>query len=470
MTSWPRFPVRPHGRPSWIFFTVGAVVALITGAAGLLYPASYTPLPAKCEHSELFVVGGTDISLNYQRRALITEWNRSHRHATLVEVSDSTDLQHSQIKAMEESGGCAYDVLIMDNTWTAQFADSGYLRTLDGLNGLNDFFPNALQTGMWHGDLYAVPFNVDVGLLYRRTDMQTTMAPPATWARLIDSPVIMQLADYEGLTVNALERVWNSGGDGFTGGGGRDEKYLSKNVYRPLKEFATWVRGLGPDPREYHERQSIDAFASNTQKGLSSDERLMRNWPYAFSTLVAEPQMQRDGRLRFEVRALPGSAPRPGRPAAPARTVLGGQNLAVAKRSPHADDAEKLVEFLTNVRNQKLLFACGGFAPARYSSLGLRPGQMAPTAVRVQKCSELDKTKTGLDETNVLNDEQLRELGQAVVTALPNASPRPVTAHYSTFSRTFRGCVVKMINNEDVGARTFARAVRRSLDGQTASC
>ncbi|GGQ19931.1 multiple sugar transport system substrate-binding protein [Actinomadura coerulea] len=459
MTSWPRFRVRPHDRPSWIFFTVGAVVALIIGAAALLDPvSSYTPLPAKCEHSELFVVGGTDISLNYQRRALITEWNKSHRHATLVEVSDSTDLQHSQIKAMEESGGCAYDVLIMDNTWTAQFAESGYLRRLDDLKGLKDFFPNALQTGMWHGDLYAVPFNVDVGLLYRRTDMRTNTARPRSWARLIDSPVIMQLADYEGLTVNALESVWNSGGDGFMGEGGRDEGYLIENVYQPLKEFATRVRGLRPDPREYHERESIDAFSSSTQKGGSPTERLMRNWPYAFSTLAAEPQMQRDGGLRFEVSALPG------------RTVLGGQNLAVAKRSPHAADAEKLVEFLTEEKSQQELFACGGLAPARYSALRLRPGQAVPENWQIAKCSELDEKKTGLDETNVLDHDQLRELGQAIVTALPNASPRPVTAHYSTFSRTFRGCVVKMINNEDVGARTFARAVRRSLDGQTASC
>ncbi|MEV0665737.1 extracellular solute-binding protein [Actinomadura luteofluorescens] len=459
MTSWPRFPVRPHGGLSWTFFTVGAVVALLTGAAGLLWPTgSYTPLSSKCEHSELFVVGGTDISLNYERRRLISQWNEKHRHATLVEVSDSTDLQHSQIKAMEESGGCAYDVLIMDNTWTAQFAESGYLRPLDDFKELKDFFPNALRTGMWHGDLYAVPFNVDVGLLYRRTDMQTNTKKPDSWARLIDSPVIMQLADYEGLTVNALESVWNSGGAGFMGEGGRDEKYLRENVHQALEEFATRVRAPDPEARKYHERESIDAFASSTQKARASTERLMRNWPYAFSTLAAEPQMQKDGGLRFEVSALPG------------RTVLGGQNLAVAKRSPHAADAEKLVEFLTEKRNQKELFACGGLAPARYSALGLRPGQTVPKDWPLAKCSELDKSMTGLDETNVLDHEQLRELGRAIVTALPGASPRPVTAHYSTFSRTFRGCVAKMINNEAVGKRTFARAVRRSLDGQTASC
>ncbi|MEU8305416.1 extracellular solute-binding protein [Actinomadura sp. NPDC048955] len=457
MTSWPRFPVRPHGR-SWIFFTGGAVVALLTGAAGLLYPASsYTPLSSKCEHSELFVVGGTDISLNYERRRLISQWNEEHRHATLVEVSDSTDLQHSQIKAMEESGGCAYDVLIMDNTWTAQFAESGYLRPLDDPEDPEDFFPNALRTGWWHGDLYAVPFNVDVGLLYRRTDMPTKTEQPDSWARLIDSPVIMQLADYEGLTVNALERVWNSGGADFTGEGGRGEKYLRENVYQALEEFATRAK---PDleARKYHERESIDAFASNSQKARSSTARLMRNWPYAFSTLAAEPQMQKDGGLRFEVSALPG------------RTVLGGQNLAVAKRSPHAADAERLVKFLTEVKNQKELFACGGLAPARYSALGLRPGQKVPENWPIAKCSELDRSMTGLDETHVLDHEQLQELGRAIVTALPGASPRPVTAHYSTFSRTFRGCVVKMINNKPVGERTFARAVRRSLDGQTASC
>ena len=59
----------------------------------VLWPdASYPAMKAGCDRAELFVAGGTDVSLKNQRRALIRQWNegrypdgRPHPHATLVE-------------------------------------------------------------------------------------------------------------------------------------------------------------------------------------------------------------------------------------------------------------------------------------------------------------------------------------------------------------------------------------------------
>jgi multiple sugar transport system substrate-binding protein len=447
--------VLPHGRRAWVSAAAGAALVLVAWLVVVLWPdASYPAMKGGCDRSELFVAGGTDVSLKNQRRALIRQWNegrypdgRPHPHATLVEVSESTDLQHSQIKAVQESGSCAYDVLIMDNTWTAQFADAGYLRPLDGIDDLDDFFPAALRTGEWDGEQYAVPFNVDVGLLYHREGV----TPPTAWPGLVSSGIAMQLADYEGLTVNALEAVWNDGGAGqLTGRDRPSEDDLRTTVYPALSRLAPRVHGSLAASRQYGELQSIEAFASGT--------KLMRNWPYAFSALASEPRMRDGTRLRFGVTALPG------------RTVLGGQNLAVSEHSPNPGDAADLVEFLSGTSSQRLLFSCGGFAPGRYSALGLSPGHHSPADVQAPACSSLTGQPPGPGEVELPGEAQLTQLGRAVVTALGRAEPRPVTPHYSTFTGTFRGCVQKIFDRAGTDAESFAQAVERSLDGRTASC
>ncbi|WP_157429918.1 extracellular solute-binding protein [Actinomadura oligospora] len=436
--------------------SVGALAVLAAGLVSQIHPsAPYHALAADCGRGDLVVAGGTDVSLKAQRRALIKQWNastypdgRPHRHARLVEVSDSTDLQHSQLAAVEQSGSCAYDVLIMDNTWTAQFAEAGYLKEFHGLSDTSDFNPAALRTGQWHGTQYAVPFNLDVGLLYYREG--TT--PPATWSALVDQGYDAQLADYEGLTVNVLEDVWNDGAaDVLTGNARADEKALSSRVFPAIRRLATRVQKSLKASRQYQEQDAINAFASG--------DKLMRNWPYAFSALATEPRMRASGdRLRFHVAALPG------------HTVLGGQNLAVSAHSPSPGPSADLVRFLSGTAAQRQLFSCGGFAPARYSALGLTPTKHSPADVQARSCSGLMGRPPAPGDPDLPNQQQLTELGQAIVTALGRALPRPETEHYPTFSATFRDCSNKIIDGTSADADTFAHDVADALKGRPSSC
>ena len=49
----------------------------------------------------------------------------------------------------------------------------------------------------------------------------------------------------------------------------------------------------------------------------------------------------------------------------PGRSVLGGQNLAIAANSDQPRAAQELIEFLTSARSQQILFERGGFAATR---------------------------------------------------------------------------------------------------------
>ncbi|MEV4258856.1 extracellular solute-binding protein, partial [Spirillospora sp. NPDC049652] len=435
---------------------VGALAVLAAALVSQIHPsAPYHALAADCDRDDLVIAGGTDESLKAQRRALVKQWNassyqdgRPHRHARLVEVSDSTDLQHSQLAAVEQSGGCAYDVLIMDNTWTAQFAEAGYLKELHDLPHPADFIPAALRTGQWHGTQYAVPFNLDVGLLYYREG--TT--PPATWSDLLAQGYDAQLADFEGLTVNVLEDVWNDGAhDVLTGDSRADEKALSSRVFPAIRRLTARVQGPLKASRQYQEQDAINAFADG--------DKLMRNWPRAFSSLATEPRMRvSDDKLRFHVAPLPG------------HTVLGGQNLGVSAHSPNPGPSADLVRFLSGTAAQRQLFSCGGFAPARYSALGLSPAKHAPDNVQARTCSDVMGRPPTPGDPDLPNQQQLTELGRAVVTALGRALPRPVTEHYPVFSATFRECANKIFDGTAGNADTFAHDVAEALKGRPSAC
>src|SRR5947209_2163800 len=84
-----------------------------------------------------------------------------------------------------------------------------------------DLFPASLTADTWQGRLYAMPWFLDVGMLYWRTDLSA--APPATLAALADAAggprretprygFVWQGARYEGLVTVFLEVLTAFGG------------------------------------------------------------------------------------------------------------------------------------------------------------------------------------------------------------------------------------------------------------------
>ena len=75
------------------------------------------------------------------------------------------------------------DVLQLDVVWTAELAAAGWILPLDRFApDERDFFPATTTANRWRGSLYALPWFVDVGMLYWRTDLMPS--PPETMADL----------------------------------------------------------------------------------------------------------------------------------------------------------------------------------------------------------------------------------------------------------------------------------------------
>lgn len=268
------------------------------------------------------------------------------------------------------------DILQLDVIWTAEFAAAGWILPLERFRPPVDaFFPAAIRANTWRDTLYALPWFVDVGMLYWRTDLLE--AAPATYADLVRTVgrrtgaavpygFVWQGARYEGLVVNFIEHLHAFGGRVLDGDG--RVRVDSEAAVRALTFMRDAIYGEGVVPRAtltWREEQSRFAF----QNG---EAVLMRNWPYAYPLM--QDSARSDVAGRFQV------APLPAGPGGGRASALGGAQLAINAHSGEPDAAWRVVDFLTGPE-QMLARARGvGQYPARREVYG-RPELAAALAV-----------------------------------------------------------------------------------------
>lgn len=274
------------------------------------------------------------------------------------------------------------DVLQLDVVWTPEFAAAGWLLPLGRFApATDDFFPAPLAADTWRGRLYALPWFVDVGMLYWRTDL--LRAPPSSLAELaalarreMDRPggpasgFVWQGARYEGL-VTVFQEVLGGFGGRILGPGPRVEVSSAAGV-----AALTWLRDLisrsrvtPPEVLTWHEEEARLAF----QNGHSV---FLRNWPYAWA-LMSRPGSPVAG--RFAV------APMPAAPGGEPTAALGGAQLAVNAWSRRPAEAYRLIAYLTAPGQMLERAQAAGQYPARRSvyadprlerALGVPPSQV----------------------------------------------------------------------------------------------
>ncbi|HYG61705.1 MAG TPA: ABC transporter substrate-binding protein [Thermoanaerobaculia bacterium] len=250
------------------------------------------------------------------------------------------------------------DVLQLDVVWTPELAAAGWILPLDRFGPrTEDFFPAALAADTWRDTLYALPWFMDVGMLYWRTDLME--APPASLQELAAAArrtggFVWQGARYEGLVTVYMEVLGAFGGSILTA----DHRVT---VGSPEAVAAlVWLRDLirsGATPREvltWHEEECRFAF----QNGRAA---FLRNWPYAVP-LLRGPDSAVAG--RFAVAPMPAAA---GAPGGHPTAALGGAQLAINAYSRRADDAYRLIAWLTAPERMLERAQAAGQYPARRS-------------------------------------------------------------------------------------------------------
>lgn len=219
------------------------------------------------------------------------------------------------------------------------------------------------------GELLAMPWHADVGLLYYRRDLLARHgeAPPATWealtataARIQDAErragqadlqgFVFQGAAYEGLTCNLLEWVAGHGGGRLVEADGR-VSVDNPRARQALRLAASWVGRISP-------AEVLGEAEEDSRRRFQAGQAVfMRNWPYAWA-LLQGPDSAVAGRVG--VQALPR-----GGDAAQGAAALGGWQLAVSRHSRHPREAAALVMHLTSAAVQKDRAIRGAYPPTR---------------------------------------------------------------------------------------------------------
>jgi trehalose/maltose transport system substrate-binding protein len=228
--------------------------------------------------------------------------------------------------------------------------------------------PELLKNDTVHGRLVGLPFYLNIGMLYYRTDLLKKYGyghPPKTWSELEKMAARIQRGErkaghadfwgyvwqggaYEGLTCNALE--WQVS----FGGGRMVEPDGAITVNNPrtaaaLRMATGWVGSISPPSvLSYTESDSLNVFRSG-------NAAFMRYWSSGYS-----PANRADSRVRgrFGVTLLPAG------PHGRAQT-MGGFQLAVSRYSAHPREAAELVNYLTGIHVQKRRAIQNGYLPTR---------------------------------------------------------------------------------------------------------
>jgi multiple sugar transport system substrate-binding protein len=338
-----------------------AVGLALTGCAPDSSPSGGTAPSADGIGPITFAVGSDDAPVFTK---LIKPWNEAHpdQKVSLVLLPEAENGQLAQLTANLQAGSSTYDVIAMDVIWTAEFASAGWIIPLESkMFPLGSFLRPAVDTAMYNGHLWAVPYYSNAEVLYYRKDIlaKAGKLPPATWAQLEEQAKTVaprygmqgyatQLAPYEGLTVNFAEALQSAGGSILSPGG---------TVTVDSQQASAGLEFLVDGLREGWIPKASTTYEEESSWGDFESGKLLflNNWPFIYS-LASTPGPGN------KVYGKVGVVPLPGLDGA-GSSSLGGANLAVSAFSRHQATAIAFIRYLTSLTSERQLLVDSGFPP-----------------------------------------------------------------------------------------------------------
>ncbi|MFF7315721.1 ABC transporter substrate-binding protein [Streptomyces albogriseolus] len=272
----------------------------------------------------------------------------------------AADGQRQQMVRRLAAEDDSLDILGLDVTWAAEFAEARWIKEWTGENkrrATEGTLDVPLQTATWKGKLYAVPYNTNIQLLWYRRDL--VPKPPTTWAEVLDMSrdlarrgkphyVEIQGAQYEGLTVWFNSLVNSAGGSILNPSA--TEPSLGPPTVRAASIMRDLARSPAADPSLPNQMEDQNRLAM--ESGVAAFEI---NYPFVYPSMRSNnPTLFKDFRWAVYPRV---DADRPSRP------TIGGIDLAVSAYSRHPDLAFDAALCLRDRENQLGAALKGGLPP-----------------------------------------------------------------------------------------------------------
>lgn len=374
----------------------------------------------------------------------IDRFNQQHRgeiEVVLRQAPADTSQYFEMLRTGFQAGEARADIISGDVIWPAQFAARGWISDLSdrfSTDLQNRHLPGAIASNTYGGGVYGVPWFTDAGMLYYRKDLLEKSGisePPDTWDELkemadrvqgdhgVKYGFVFQGADYEGGVVNALEFVWNAGGDVL----GTDGEVLIGGP-RAVDGFRA-ARGMvesGASPEAVSSFKELEAYTVF----LAGDAVFMRNWPFVYA-LSADSKVSNVKPEQLGLAPLPTA-----RVGERSSSGLGGWNLMINASSEKPDEAWAFIEYLSAPERQRERALKGGYLPT---------------------------IKALYDDTEILRKIPVAALGKD---AIKNVRSRPASPFYhdmsSSISERFHAALTGRVSPE-AAAATLQRDLERIL-------
>jgi multiple sugar transport system substrate-binding protein len=293
-------------------------------------------------------------------------------------LQSAADQQRLQMARRLAAHDASMDILGLDVTWEAEFAEAGWIRPWFGqakAAAIAGTLAGPLKTAIWRGQLVAVPYNSNTQLLWYRSDL--VKKPPATWAQMFadaqalakqGKPHLIEIqgAQYEGVVVWFNTLVASSGGSILNATS--TQAKLGPPAVKALTIMKTLASSSSADPSLGVQMEDQNRLAM--EAGTAAFEL---NYPYVY------PSMKADNPKLFKVfKWAPYPAVNAG---TPAKVTIGGIDLAVSSYSPHPALAQQAVLCIRNADNQLTAAVKGGLPPT-LASVYANPKMQGPYPFR----------------------------------------------------------------------------------------
>ncbi len=287
---------------------------------------------------------------------------QSHGKYTISyqELPEASDGQRQQLVRRLAAHDDTMDILGLDVTWEAEFAQAGFIEPWTGkykAEAEDGTLVPALDTAIWKGKLYAVPDNSNTQLLWYRSDLVKT--PPTTWEQMIADAeqlaregkphyIEIQGAQYEGLTVWFNTMVASAGGSILNASASAPT--LGAPAIKALTIMHQLATSDAADP-------SLDVQMENQNRlameaGTAAFEL---NYPFVYPAMKTDnPKLFKYFKWALYPEVTPG---------VPAKVTIGGEDLAVSAYSTHKALAFQAALCLRDKQNQIIGADVGGVPP-----------------------------------------------------------------------------------------------------------
>ncbi|MCE1252417.1 MAG: extracellular solute-binding protein [Anaerolineae bacterium] len=395
-----------------------AFVLLFTACAPAATPAPAADKAVTVRVLTMQQAGATPEEMD----AIAAEFNKANPN-TKVEIEYvSYDALHDKIVTAMASTPPAYDVVLMDDPWTAEFAKAGYVKDVTSM--ITDDMNKKVFKAAWDvtsadGKVYGMPWLLDQKYFFYNEKILKEAgfdAPPTTWEEMVEQakvmkeknlveyPIVWSWAQAEAAVCDWVVLLYGNGGS-FLDDKGQPAFNNEKGV-----EVLTWMVNSIKDGTS--NPASVSYVEEDVRNVFSQGKAAFAlNWNYMFDMANAS---DKESKVTGQVKM----APIPAFKSAAAggitsSSINGSMGFAIVSSSPNADAAWKYVTYLTSEDVQN-----------RYSAHLLPIWQSSFEGEAGQKLESFsDTTKVTVPAFNA---------------QFPTAHVRPHVAFYPEFSKNLQ--------------------------------